>query len=64
MLKESWAVGEERPVKGYELIIITNENNESILDVKEGNITANSKGSSQDFFKSQTLYEIQFRAYY
>ena len=63
MLKESWPIGEERPVKGYELIIMA-EGNESILDIREGDITANSKGSSQDFFRSQTLIEVLFEAYY
>lgn len=64
MLSNSWVVGEERPVKGYELTIVTSENNGSILDIRAGNVTTNSKGSSQDFFRSQTLYEVQFKAYY
>ena len=64
MLKESWAIGEERPVKGYELTIMTNENNESLLNIKAGKITVNSKGSKQDFSRSQTTFEIQFKAYY
>ena len=64
MLASSWPIGEERPVKGYELIIMADKNNESILDIKVGNITANSKGSSQDFFRGQILYGIQFKAYY
>lgn len=63
MLKESWKIGEERPVKGYELNIIT-EQNEAILNLKQGEITEGSKGSNQEFFRSNTLIKIMFKVYY
>lgn len=64
ILKESWKIGEQRPVKGYELIINTDATSQSLLEINEGDATASSKGSKQDFFKSQTSFEIRFKAYY
>ena len=65
MLNESWKTGEERPVKGYELIIRT-DRNESILSLNQGEITSNSKGAPQDITSrgGETLIEIIFKAYY
>lgn len=57
--KESWRIGKERPVKGYELKI--NGLNKNILEFKEGNITGNSKGALQYLPNS---IEITFTAYY
>ena len=61
ILKESWPTGEDRPNKGYELTINTGE--ESILDIQEGNLTNNCKGSSQSFFKSRSKkdFSINFK---
>ena len=60
MLNEAWKIGEERPVKGYELII-RKENDESILELKQGEITANSKGAPQYLPKK---IDVFFKAYY
>ncbi len=52
ILKESWPVGEDRPNKGYELIINTKD--ELTLNIKEGNLTKDCKSSSQSFYKSKS----------
>jgi hypothetical protein len=58
--QESWKVGIESPVKGYELIIGSSE--ENILEFREGsNNTGNSKGSIQHLPNS---IEITFTAHY
>jgi len=58
ILKESWPTGEEWPNKRYELIINTGE--EIILNIQEGNLTNNCKGSSQIFSKSKKEFSINF----
>ena len=62
IVKESWKVEGDRPVKGYELKIIINEVERLLLE--EGNITKNYKGSMQDFSKGGKDCEIYFKAYY
>ncbi len=62
IVEESWKVEGDRPVKGYELKIIIDE--EEMLLVEKGNITQNYKGSMQDFSKSGKDCEIYFKAYY
>ncbi len=62
VVKKSWKVEGDRPVKGYELKIII-DNVERLL-FEEGNITQNYKGSMQDFAKRGEDYEIYFKAYY
>ena len=62
IIKESWKVEGDRPVKGYELNITSNE--EEMLFIGEGNVTNNYKGAVQDFSRSGSLIEISFRAYY
>ena len=52
LLDESWPIGEDRPNKGYELTINTQEN--LILSIQEGNLTNNCKISSQSFSKSKS----------
>ena len=56
---ESWRIGKERPVNGYELKI--NSLNKNILELKEGNTTGNSKGAIQYLPNN---IEITFTAYY
>lgn len=58
IIEESWQVGPETPIKGYELEIIS-DNNQMIV-IKEGNQTSNSKGAVQ-YFKG---IDILFTAYY
>ncbi len=60
--KESWKIEEGRPLKGFDLEIISEK--KTIISIKEGNITKNSRGSSQDFFKAGNSVEITFKAYY
>jgi len=62
IVDKTWRVGEDEPVKGYELKITANE--EEILSFIEGNITRNYKGAKQDFTRSGDSIEILFRAYY
>lgn len=61
LTKESWKVEEGSQAKGYELKILSNE--EEILPIKEGNETKNSKGSSQEFFKTGNSVKIFFTVY-
>ena len=58
---ESWKIEGDRPVKGYELKILSN--GEEILSFKEGNMTNNYKGGIQDFQRGGSI-EIFFTAYY
>ncbi len=62
LVDKTWKVGEDMPVKGYELNIMANE--EEILSFTEGNATGNYKGAKQDFTRSGVSIEILFRAYY
>jgi len=62
IIKESWKVEGDRPVKGYEFKIIVDK--EEMLLLEEGNITKNYKGAMQDFSRSGKDYEIFFTAYY
>ncbi len=62
IVDKTWKVGENYPVKGYELNITANE--EEILSFIEGNITKNYKGAEQPFSKSGDSIKIFFRAYY
>ena len=62
LLDESWPTGEDRPNKGYELTINTQEN--LILSIQEGNLTKNCRESYQSFSKSKSKKEftINFKA--
>jgi len=62
ILEEGWEVGSKNPVKGYELEIISED--EEILLLKRGEFTGNYKGSSQEFFKGGNSLEVFFSAYY
>lgn len=62
IIKESWKIEGDRPVKGYELSILSNK--KEILMLKEGNITQSYKGSMQDFSRSGNSVEIYFTTYY
>jgi hypothetical protein len=61
IVKESWEVGEENPVKGYSLIILTEKG--QVLNISEGVVTNNYKGSEQDFGKGNEFVTILFDAY-
>ena len=62
IVNKAWRVGENYPVKGYELKITANEI--EILSFMEGNTTGNYKGAEQPLPKSGDLIKIFFRAYY
>jgi len=63
IVNESWRVGEDRPVKGYELNISSQE--KSILFLSAGDLsTRNSKGAPQDFVKGGEKIFIYFKAHY
>jgi len=60
--ENSWNVGEDTPIKGYELRIISDGT--EILLLNEGNVTQNYKGGSQPFAKWGKDYEVSFQVYY
>lgn len=62
IIGQSWEVGENKSIKGYELKI--NSESEEILKLKKGNITQNYKTGVQDFSKSGSLVEVLFTIYY
>ena len=62
IVKKSWPIGEDRPIKGYKLEIKTDSN--EILLFEEGNATGNYKGAKQDLTKQGISVEILFRVYY
>lgn len=61
IVAESWNVGADRPVRGYELRILSNDG--ELLLLTEGNKTRSYKGSSQNFFKRSNKFDIFFTAY-
>ena len=58
ILEESWKIGSERPVKGYEMNITSGGKN--VFYMNQGNSTLNSKGSAQYLQDAS----IVFKAYY
>jgi len=60
--EESWSVGEETYVRGYDLNI-TSEG-EILTSFKKGNTTINYKGNSQKLPSRGDLISIEFTAYY
>jgi len=62
LIRESWLIGENRPVKGYKLNI-TADNQKEIVSFTQGNITKNYKGARQDFTKGGETIDVVFRAY-
>ena len=59
--ENSWNVGENTPIEGYELRILSDEM-DFLID--KGNITQNYKGAMQDFVKRGEDYEVSFKVYY
>ena len=62
ILDESWNYGEDYPVKGYELLMISNS--KELLNISRGEKTNNFKGSNQDFSRSGSNLGVFFTAYY
>ena len=63
LMDESWPVGEDRPIKGRKLEILS-KGVELINMPLEGIVTANSKGAVQEFFRSGSEISINFVVYY
>jgi len=59
---ESWPVGENTPIIGYELSI--NSEQTELISFTKGNITNNYKGSVQEFSSRGMSIIIDFTAYY
>jgi len=62
LIEKSCVIGENSPIKGYELRIGVDELEK--LELKEGSETGNYKGSFLDFARKGKDYEISFNAYY
>jgi hypothetical protein len=58
---ESWNIGPENPVRGYNLII--NISNKQFLNLTGGVVTNNYKSSEQDLGKEEGLISLLFHAY-
>ncbi len=61
ILEESWSVGPDFPVKGYDFKISSGE--EEILFTRAGNSTGNYKGSQQIVPSSGTSVNVAFTVY-
>ena len=59
---EGWKVGLDRPIKGYGLLV--KGNNNSVVAINEGNVTANYKGALQDFGRPGNSVQITLKIYY
>jgi len=62
IVEESWQVGEEFPVKGYNLEIASGE--EKIFLAEKGNSTGSYKGAQQIIPEGAISIQVLFRAYY
>jgi hypothetical protein len=58
----SWNVGEQSPIKAYDLKIISGE--EEMFSLIKGNFTQNSKSSMQEFVRQGEVTQIHFSVYY
>jgi hypothetical protein len=67
IIRESWEVNPKSPVKGYNLAInVSDDGGETevrLLNLKEGVVTNNYRGSEQDFGKSGDYISILFQVY-
>jgi len=61
IVDKTWKVGEDMPVKGYELKITANEEEIPFISFMGGNITGNYRGAVQLLPES---IDVSFRAYY
>lgn len=58
IVQESWNVGSDMPIKGYELQILIGE--EEFLSITSGNSTKSSKGASQIFPSGKIYFKIYY----
>jgi len=61
MIKKSWTVGQQSPVKGYEFTV--RADNASVIGFSEGNKTANYKSGMQSFARSGVEYSTSLNLY-
>ncbi len=67
ILDQSWNIGENTPIKGYNLRIISEEKGTEIKEIlllNKGEKTGNSKGSTQEFVKRGNSFQVFFTIYY
>ncbi|MFC1682469.1 hypothetical protein ACFL0X_02545 [Nanoarchaeota archaeon] len=55
---ESWKIGENRPIKGYELLILSRD--EEMLSIIEGNLTGHPRGVPQDFSEKEIFFTVYY----
>ncbi|MDO8528642.1 MAG: hypothetical protein Q7S06_01995 [Nanoarchaeota archaeon] len=60
--EKSWKVGEQAPIKGYKIRIVTEER--EVLLIKQGNETKSYKSSMQSFSRQGIDYDMSFSVYY
>jgi hypothetical protein len=67
IIRESWNVNSKSPIKGYSFVINISEDGgeteQRIMNVSEGVVTNNYRGSEQDFGKSGDYLTILFQVY-
>lgn len=61
-LRDNWQVGQEYPIKGYNLMV--NYENELYFNITSGNLTSEYKGAMQNYSKINENAEFYFRVYY
>ncbi len=59
--EETWNVGADAPIKGYELKILSENMN---LSIQEGNVTQNYRGASELVPRRGESYDVSFKLYY
>jgi hypothetical protein len=61
IIKESWQIGEDRPIKGYSFIVDSEQ--KKILDLSEGNITKNFQGYPERIARGAKDFNITLIIY-
>ena len=64
IIESSWKVEGDRPIQGYELKIVLEDGTDVIPLITNGNVTKNSKGTSQPFTPLGENYKVDFIVYY
>ena len=64
IIESSWKVEGDRPSQGYELKIVLEDGTDVIPLITNGNVTKNSKGTSQPFTPLGENYKVDFIVYY
>jgi hypothetical protein len=61
LVSTTWKIEGDRPVKGYELDIVTGN---SSIRIHQGNVTQSYKGAMQNFARAGESYDVFFKVYY